>query len=117
AVRHLHAAAVADDALVLDALVLAAEALPVPLGTEDALAEETVLLRTVRAVVDGLGLLHLAVAPRPDVGRGGEADLHRGVVVDPAVEAFDHLCSFDGDAGIFRITPSAVRCRPSRVRC
>src|SRR5262249_43127993 len=102
AVRDLDAATVADDALVLDALVLAAEALPVPLGTEDALAEETVLLRAVRAVVDGLRLLDLAVAPRPDVGRGGEADLHRGVVVDPAVQALDHLGSFDGNSGVLR---------------
>src|SRR5204862_4863186 len=46
----LDAAAVADDALVLDALVLAAEALPVLLGTEDALAEQAVLLRAVGAV-------------------------------------------------------------------
>src|SRR5690606_15672784 len=35
----LNATAVADDALVLDALVLSAGALPVPGGTKDALAE------------------------------------------------------------------------------
>jgi hypothetical protein len=39
-VRDLHAAAVADDALVLGALVLAARALPVALRTEDPLAEQ-----------------------------------------------------------------------------
>src|SRR6185369_8011701 len=39
--RHLDAAALADDALVADALVLAAIALPVLRRTEDALAEET----------------------------------------------------------------------------
>src|SRR6185503_15374326 len=38
--RDLDAAALADDALVADALVLAAVALPVLCGTEDALAEE-----------------------------------------------------------------------------
>jgi hypothetical protein len=43
-VRDHHAALVADDALVLDALVLAAEALPVLLRTEDALAEQAVAL-------------------------------------------------------------------------
>src|SRR5204862_4008307 len=37
--RHFHAATVADHALVLDALVFSAGALPVPRGTEDALAE------------------------------------------------------------------------------
>ena len=41
----LDAAALADDALVADALVLAAVAFPVLGGTEDALAEEPVLLR------------------------------------------------------------------------
>ena len=57
----LDAAALADDALEAHALVLAAVALPVPGGAEDLLAEEAVLLRAQRAVVDGLGLLHLAV--------------------------------------------------------
>ena len=60
---HLDAAALADDALEADALVLAAVALPVPGGTEDLLAEEAVLLRLERAVVDGLRLLDLAVRP------------------------------------------------------
>src|SRR5439155_3378910 len=54
--RDLHAAALADDALVADPLVLAAVALPVLRGTEDALAEEPVLLGLERAVVDGLRL-------------------------------------------------------------
>jgi DNA-directed RNA polymerase subunit beta' len=63
AVRDHDAALVADDALVLDALVLAAGALPVLLGTEDALAEEAVALGAVRPVVDRLGLLDLAVGP------------------------------------------------------
>src|SRR3954468_3112451 len=58
--RHLDAAALADDALVADALVLAAVALPVLGGTEDALAEEAVLLRLQRAVVDRLRLRDLA---------------------------------------------------------
>ena len=71
---HLDAAALADDALEADALVLAAVALPVPGGTEDLLAEEPVLLRLQGAVVDGLGLLDLAVRPRADVVGGGQAD-------------------------------------------
>jgi hypothetical protein len=71
---HLDAAALADDALEADALVLAAVALPVPGGTEDLLAEETVLLRTEGAVVDGLGLLHLTVRPLADVVAAGQTD-------------------------------------------
>ena len=74
---HLHATAVADDALVADALVLAAMALIVLDGAENALAEEAIALRLVRPVVDGLGLQHLAVALLEDfLGRGhADADL------------------------------------------
>src|SRR5207253_1611756 len=61
--RHLDAAALADDALVADALVLAAVALPVLGRTEDALAEEAVALGLERAVVDRLGLRYLAGRP------------------------------------------------------
>src|SRR5262249_50049781 len=68
--RDLHTAALADDALEAHALVLAAVALPVLGGTEDLLAEEPVLLRLERAVVDGLRLLDLAVGPHANrVGR------------------------------------------------
>ena len=70
----LDAAALADDALEADPLVLAAVALPVAGGAEDLLAEETVALGLERAVVDGLGLLDLAVAPLTDVVSGCEAD-------------------------------------------
>src|SRR5262249_14542280 len=70
--RDLDAAALADDALEADALVLAAVALPVLRRTEDLLAEEPVLLRLERAVVDRLRLLHLTVRPRADLVRGGE---------------------------------------------
>src|SRR4029079_18926735 len=72
--RDLDAAALADEALEADPLVLAAVALPVAGGTEDLLAEEPVLLRLEGAVVDGLRLLHLAVGPLTDVVGGGEAD-------------------------------------------
>ena len=58
--RDLDAAALAHDALVTDALVLAAVALPVLGRTEDALAEQAVLLGLERAVVDRLGLGDLA---------------------------------------------------------
>ena len=72
--RDLDATALTDDALEADALVLAAVALPVPGRAEDALAEQALLLRLEGAVVDGLGLLDLAVAPLADGLRGGEAD-------------------------------------------
>ena len=70
--RDLHAAALAHDALVAHALVLAAVALPVLGRTEDALAEEAVLLGLERAVVDRLRLDHLARAPAADLLGGGE---------------------------------------------
>jgi hypothetical protein len=78
----LDPAALADDPLEPDALVLAAGALPVLGGPEDLLAEQAVLLRLERAVVDRLGLLHLAVRPRADrVGRC-QADPELREVVD-----------------------------------
>jgi hypothetical protein len=72
--RHLDAAALADDALEADALVLPAVALPVPGRAEDLLAEESVLLGLEGAVVDGLGLLDLAVRPGADVLGSGKSD-------------------------------------------
>src|SRR5690606_29343819 len=90
AVGHLHAAAVADDALVLGAAVLAAGALVVALRAEDPLAEQPVLLGAVRAVVDGLGLLHLAVGPGADVVGRRQRDLDGGEVVDSVVHGLGH---------------------------
>ena len=75
---HLDAAAVADHAAVLDALVLAAGALPVLDRTEDALAEEPTLLGLECAVVDGLGVLDLTLRPGADGLR--RRDLDRDVV-------------------------------------
>ena len=72
----LHAAAVADLALVADLLVLAAVALPVLGGAKDALAEQAVPLRLQGAVVDGLRLFDLAVRPLADLLRGGDANLN-----------------------------------------
>ena len=84
--RDLDAAALADDALEADALVLAAVALPVLGRTEDLLAEESVLLRLERAVVDGLGLLDLAARPLADLLRARESDAQSIEVVDVDVE-------------------------------
>src|SRR5439155_17911689 len=80
--RDLDAAALTDDALEPDALVLAAVALPVLGRPEDLLAEQAVLLGLERAVVDRLRLLHLAVRPHADLLRGGERDGQLGGVVD-----------------------------------
>src|SRR5260370_203642 len=60
---HFDAASIADHPTIADALVLAAMAFPVLDGTEDALAEQAVLFRFERPVVDGLGLGDFA--PRP----------------------------------------------------
>src|SRR5438067_1022837 len=74
------AALLADDALVLHALVLAAQALVVLDRTEDARAEQAVTLRLERAVVDRLRLLDFAERPAADlVGRrDADADLVEG---------------------------------------
>ena len=78
----LDAAALADDAAETDPLVLAAVALPVLGRTEDLLAEQPVLLRPQGAVVDGLGLLDLAVGPGADGVGGGQADPQLLEIVD-----------------------------------
>ena len=72
--RHFDAALLADHAAVLQALVLAAQALVVLDRAEDLGAEEAVALRLEGAVVDRLRLLHLAVRPRADLLGGGEPD-------------------------------------------
>src|SRR5206468_3634735 len=87
-VRDLDAAAVADHALVLHAAVLAAGALPILFGAEDALAEQAVLFGAVGAVVDGLRLFHFAEGPAADVVGAGEADAHSAVVINAVVIGF-----------------------------
>src|SRR5437773_1282535 len=62
------------DAAVLHALVLAAVALVVLDGPEDLGTEESVAFRLEGPVVDGLGLLHLAVGPLPDLLRRRDRD-------------------------------------------
>ena len=74
---HFRAALLADHAAVLHALVLAAQALVVLDRTEDGGAEQAVALGLERAVIDGLGLLHLAVGPRADQVRRSQRDLDR----------------------------------------
>src|SRR4030095_10659013 len=63
------AALLADDALVLHALVLAAQALVILDRPENARAEQAVPFRLERAIIDGLRLLDLAVGPRQNLLR------------------------------------------------
>ena len=87
-VRDLHAAAVADHALVFHPPVLAAGAFPVLLRSEDLFAHQAVLFRTEGAVIDRLGLFDLAERPAANVVRPGQADLHSRIVVDAIVGGF-----------------------------
>src|SRR5207248_9360499 len=89
-VRHLDAAAVADHPLVLHPAILAAGAFPVLLRSEDALADQPVLLGTIGPVIDRLGLLDLAERPAPDIVRAGQSNLDGAVVVDTIVGTFAH---------------------------
>src|SRR5271155_1663789 len=67
--RHFDRALLADDALVLHALVLAAQALVVLDRPKDARAEQAVALGLEGAVVDGLRLFDLAVRPGQNLFR------------------------------------------------
>src|SRR5690606_13994992 len=71
------AALLADDALVLHALVLAAQALIVLDRPEDARAEQAVALGLEGTVVDRLRLLDLTERPRRDLVGAGDRDADR----------------------------------------
>ncbi len=73
----LDAALLADHAAVAHPLVFAAVALVVLGRAENLGAKKAVALRLEGAVVDGLGLFHLAVRPRADFFRRRERDLDR----------------------------------------
>ena len=87
--RHLDATTLTNDALEAHPLVLPAVALPVPRGPEDLLAEQSVLFRLQRPVVDGLRLLDLAVGPSADVISRREADTQ--VIEEVDVKHVDFL--------------------------
>src|ERR1700733_10965097 len=70
----MHAAFFAHNAAVFHALVLAAQALVVLDRPEDAGAEQPVALGLYGAVVNGFGLLDLAVGPGADALRAGDRD-------------------------------------------
>src|SRR5581483_9186512 len=68
---HFHAAAVANDATVLDAFIFSAGAFPVLHRAENAFAEQAAFFRLERAIIDGLGVFDFTLGPGPDgFGRG-----------------------------------------------
>src|SRR5579863_9565743 len=71
---HFDTTFLADDALVLHALVLAAEALVVLHRSENPGTEQAVPLRLERAVVDGFGFLDLAMGPAQNLIRTRKRD-------------------------------------------
>jgi hypothetical protein len=100
--RDFDAALFADNALVLHPLVLAAQALIVLDGTEDAGAEQAVAFGLEGTVVDGLRLLDLAVGPGKNLlGRGnrnpdGVEDLCRGLRIEKIHDLLVHACLLGG---------------------
>ena len=91
--RHLDAALLADDALVLHALVLAAQALVILHRAEDARAEQPVALRLEGAIVDRLGLLDLPIRPGQNLlrTRNADADLVEVLLLDLRTEEVDDV--------------------------
>jgi hypothetical protein len=110
---HLDAALLADDAAVLEALVLAAQALVVFDGAKDLGAEQTVALRLEGAVVDGLGLFHLTERPRADFFRRGQTDLD-GVEVLVGRELLEQV--EQGFHGVRPRVGALFSCVPARCR-
>ena len=63
-----------DDAAVLQALVLTAQALVVLNGAENTRTEQTIALGFESTVVNGFGLLHFAKRPATNFFGAGQAD-------------------------------------------
>ena len=72
--RNFDAALFAGDALVLDALILAAQALIVLDWSKDAGTEQTVALWLKSPVIDGFWLFDFAIGPRLDLVRAGQSN-------------------------------------------
>src|SRR5882757_3557599 len=107
--RDLDRAFLADDALVLHALVLAAQALVVLDRSEDARAEQAVALGLERAVVDSLRLFDLAVGPGQNLFRARDRD------TDLVEDLSRHLRAEKiHNFLVHKLSPSGVR-RPGRL--
>src|SRR5215813_11937667 len=72
--RDFNTAFVADHTAVFHPFVFAAQAFPVRDGTENASAEQTILLRLERPIVDGLRLGYFAMRPRANLFWRGQTD-------------------------------------------
>src|SRR5215470_8881224 len=105
---HLDRALLADDALVLHALVLAAQALIILDRAEDARAEQPVALRLEGAIVDGLRLFDFAVRPGQNLLRARNRnsnlieDLSRCLRAEKIHNLLVHLCSLADRVGSSR---------------
>ena len=93
---NFNAAAVADNALITDLLVLAAVAFPVLGRSENTLAEQAVFFRLQRTVVDGLRFFDLSMGPFADLIRGCQTDADRiecdRLVLFLLVVCICHIC-------------------------
>ena len=78
---YLYSAAVADDTLVSDSLILTAVAFPVLHRSEDFFAEKSVLFRLKSPVVDSLRLGYLAMGPLKNLFRRCQIDLYRFEII------------------------------------
>ena len=78
---HFNTTSVADNTLIADTLVLAAMALVVLCRTKDTLAEETIALWLVSAVVDGFRLQHLTTTVLEDFLWRSKADGYLGEII------------------------------------
>src|SRR5690606_37975186 len=113
------AALFADDAAVLHALVLAAQALVVLDRSEDGGAEQAVTFRLERTVVDGFRLLHFAEGPRTDQVRRGQRDLDRvevqrlALLVEEVEQVF-HVLLRDSEFEIGELSERGCRTRDRR---
>src|ERR1017187_25851 len=105
--RHFNAALVADDAAVLHALVLAAEAIPVGHWSKDARAEQTVAFRLERAVVNGLRLGYLTMRPATDLLRRCKHDAD-GVKVGNGAGKLKRVRTEQGDPPWRAFRPAAA---------
>ena len=75
--RNFYAALLANDTTMLEALVLAAQALIVFDRSKNFGAEQTVTLRLERPIVNGLRLFDFAIRPGPNFFRRRETNLDR----------------------------------------
>ena len=91
--RHFNAALLADDALVLHALILAAEAFVILDRSKDTRAEKAVTLWLERAVIDRFWLFDFAKRPSKDLIRRSDRylDMIEGLRLDHGVEEIHHL--------------------------